>query len=614
MASTTEPKLIPKSVIFGNPVKANPQISPDGTMMAYLAPVDGVLNIWVGAIEGEDYRPITHDRDQGIQDYLWAGDNSGILYIQDVGGNENYHFYSVDLQSEEVRDLTPFENIRVRMVSHNKDFPNDLLIGLNRDNPQIHDVYNLHVPSGELRLVARNPGNFLGWVADSHFKVRGALAIRPDGGYDLLVRDSEEDEWRVLISWSPEDSRGSGPGHFSNDGRHILIQDTRGVNAIRLAKVDVATGEMEVIVEDPQYDVTDINEDPDTREVRMVAFTRARQEWVVLDDAIRKDIDAVRRLHHGDFTIISQDNADSIWVVMFLADDGPVAFFAYDRKAGQGKHLFDSRPELKNYRLAPMEPISFQSRDGLTIHGYIMFPPGAERKNLPMVLNVHGGPWTRDNWGYDHEAQWLANRGYICLQVNYRGSTGYGKDFVTAGDKEWGGKMHDDLVDAVNWAIGLGYVDPERVAIYGGSYGGYAALVGATFTPDLFCCAVDIVGPSNLISFIETIPPYWQPMITQFHQQVGNPETEAEFLRSRSPLFKVDQIKIPMLIAQGANDPRIKQAESEQIVEAMRSRGIEHQYLLFPDEGHGFAKPENRMKFYSVAEQFLAEHLGGRFE
>jgi dipeptidyl aminopeptidase/acylaminoacyl peptidase len=288
-----------------------------------------------------------------------------------------------------------------------------------------------------------------------------------------------------------------------------------------------------------------------------------------------------------------------------------VPYYLYDRRDGSHAFLFDSRPELRRYPLAPMEPISFRSRDGLTIHGYLTRPVGS-RGAGPLVLNVHGGPWVRDGWGYDAEAQWLANRGYACLQVNYRASTGYGKSFVNAGNKEWGGKCHDDLVDAVAWAVERGVADPRRVCIYGGSYGGYAALVGATFTPDLFACAVDIVGPSNLVSFIRTIPPYWSVFLEQLKRQVGDPDTEREFLESRSPLFKVDRIRIPMLIAQGANDPRVKREESEQIVAAMRQKGIDCEYMLFPDEGHGFAKPENRFKFYAACEAFLARHLGGR--
>jgi dipeptidyl aminopeptidase/acylaminoacyl peptidase len=351
---------------------------------------------------------------------------------------------------------------------------------------------------------------------------------------------------------------------------------------------------------------------PDTHEAQAAAVERARAEWTVLDDSIRDDFEAIRNLARGDFGVTSRDRADEHWIVGFTADDGGASYYVYDRGKKSGEHLLDARPDLAEYTLARMEPVSFTTRDGLKMEGYLTLPPGENRENLPMVLDVHGGPWARDGWGYDPEAQWFANRGYACLQVNYRGSTGYGKEFLNAGNKEWGAKMHDDLVDAVRWAVEEGVADPERVAIFGGSYGGYAALAGATFTPDLFRCAVDIVGPSNLMTLINSIPPYWEPLKAIFTKRVGDPETEEDFLKSRSPLFSVDRIGIPMLIAQGANDPRVKQAESEQIVAAMKEKGIAHEYMLFEDEGHGFARPENRLKFYAAAEKFLAEHLGGR--
>jgi dipeptidyl aminopeptidase/acylaminoacyl peptidase len=346
----------------------------------------------------------------------------------------------------------------------------------------------------------------------------------------------------------------------------------------------------------------------------MVAWVRTHEEWEVFDESIRNDIDAVRALNPGDFGIHSRTLDDSTWIIGFTEDDRPVSYHRYDRATGRSTFLFYNRPSLAKYALASMQPISFASRDGLTVHGYLTVPPGFEDQRLPMVLLVHGGPWHRDVWGYDPEAQWLANRGYACLQINFRGSTGYGKAFLNAGDKEWGGNMHNDLADAVQWAVDQGVADRDRIAIYGGSYGGYAALVGATFTPDLFKCAVDIVGPSNLITFIETIPPYWESYLEMLHRRVGHPERDKELLESRSPLNHVDRIRIPLLIAQGANDPRVKESESEQIVAAMKTNGIDHEYLLFPDEGHGFAKPENRLKFYAAAERFLAKHMGGRFE
>jgi len=608
------PKLIPRRILFGNPVKTSPKISPDGKRIAYLAPVENVLNVWVGAIGGDEFKVVTQDRDRGIQMFFWADDNKHILYLQDVGGNENWNLFAVDLEKDNLRELTPYEKVQVRVIDRDKHFPNELLIAMNKEDPQVHDVYHLNLVTGELKLIAKNPGNVAGWVTDPHFKVRGALAATPEGGFDLLIRDHEEAEWKKLISWDSENSLSSGPVGFSKDGTILYLEDSRGVNASRLIKLNIKTGDQEVMAEDSYFDVGGVMVHPDSYEIQAVSFVKDRVEWVVLDESIKEDFEKIKDVDHGDFFIMSRDNEDQKWLIGFTRDNGPVPYYIYDRTTKKATFLFDNKPDLNQYELAPMEPISFKTRDGLTVHGYITFPPGPQKNKLPMVLNVHGGPWSRDTWGYDAEAQWFANRGYICFQVNFRGSTGYGKEFLNASIKEWGGKMHDDLVDAVHWAIEKGFADPKRIAIYGGSYGGYAALVGATFTPDLFCCAVDIVGPSNLITMIKSIPPYWSTLLAIEHKRVGNPDTEEEFLKSRSPLFKVDQIKIPILIAQGANDPRVKQAESEQIVQAMKEKGIDHEYMLFPDEGHGFTKPENRIKFYAHAEKFLAKHLGGRFE
>lgn len=609
-------ELIPRAILFGNPEKASPQISPDGTRMAYLAPVNNVLNVWVGTIGKHDYLPLTRDTERGVRFYTWAADNRHILYIQDAGGNENWRLYATNLQSGETRDLTPFENVQARVVARDKHFPNELLVGLNKDNPQAHDVYHLDLATGELAQVAQNPGTIVDWVIDANFKVRGALAMAPDGSgsMDLLVRYGEEAPWAKLLTWDAEDNQTSGPVGFTLDGQALYLQDSRNVNAGRLVKMEIATGATTEIAGDPEYDVANVMMHPDSREVQAVAFEKDRLAWVILDDTIQADFAYLSTLHRGDLAITSRDDADATWIVAFTSDNGPVSYYAYDRASRSATFLFDNQPALKQYALSSMQPIAYTSRDGLTIHGYLTLPPGSDGQNLPLVLNVHGGPWSRDAWGYRPDAQWFANRGYACLQVNYRGSTGYGKHFMNAGNKEWGAKMHDDLVDAVQWAVEQGIADPSKVAIFGGSYGGYAALVGATFTPDLFCCAVDIVGPSNIVTLIQTIPPYWAPIIAVFHQRVGNPVTEEEFLKSRSPLFKVDQIRIPILIGQGANDPRVKQAESEQIVEAMRSKGIPYEYMLFPDEGHGFAKPENRLKFFAAAERFLAKYLGGRYE
>lgn len=610
----SEVNIIPKSVLFGNPVKTSPQISPNGKMMSYIAPLEGVLNIWVSDIGSDDYKVVTKDKNRGILSYFWAQDNQHILYLQDKDGNENWRLYAVDLNSGEIKDFTPFEDVQVQVLAHNKHFPDDIVIGMNKDNPHVHDIYHLNLKNSQLKKVAENPGNIASWVVDTNLKVRGAMAATEEGGFDFIVRDNEESDWKHILSWEMEDSLNSGVSLFSKDGKYVYLIDSKGFNTGRLKKLNLETGESIVIIEDPEYDVSDIMIHPETYEIQMVSFTKAKNENVIFDESIRTDIENIAKLNPGDFMVYDRDDADKTWLIGYTNDNTPVAFYAYDREKREGKFLFYSKPDLANYSLASMTPISFTSRDGLTIHGYLTMPVGKENESVPMVLNVHGGPWHRDTWGYNPEAQWLANRGYACLQVNFRGSTGYGKKFLNAGDREWGGKMHDDLIDAVEWAVKNGYTDKDKVAIYGGSYGGYAALVGATFTPDVFKCAIDVVGPSSIITLINTIPPYWSTFLNNFKKRVGDPETEEEFLKSRSPLFKVDNIKIPMLIAQGANDPRVKQSEAEQIVEAMKSKGIDHEYLLFPDEGHGFVKPENRIKFYTHAEKFLSKHLGGRYE
>jgi len=609
--------LVPREVLFGNPDKVQPRISPDGRRLAYIAPRDGVLNVWVGEIgAAEDgFRVVTDDTERGIRAFFWAQDNAHLLYVQDAGGDENWRLYDVELASGAIRDLTPYENVQAQVIAEEKRYPTELLVGLNKENPQLHDVYHLDLETGELEMVLKNPG-IVGLVADPELRVRAGLQPRPDGGMNLVGRrpGATAEEWEVFLEVDSDDALGTAPIGFTADGNSLYLLSSVDANASRLLRVDLASGVATVLAEDPQYDVSSVMSNPDTKEIQMVSFAKARTENVVLDASIAADMEAIAAIQPGDFSFLGRDHADRTWLIAFTVDDGPVAYYAWDRESRQATFLFHHQPALSQYTLSHMEPFSFTARDGLEIHGYLTFPPGVERRDLPAVLMVHGGPWARDTWGFNAEAQWLANRGYVCVQVNFRGSTGYGKAFVNAGNKQWAAAMHDDLVDAVGYVVGQGWVDRKRVAISGGSYGGYAALVGATFTPDVFCCAVDVVGPSNLQTLIESIPPYWAPIVAQFHERVGNPETEADLLWSRSPLSKVDEIKIPILVAQGANDPRVKQAESEQIVNAMREKGIDHAYLLFGDEGHGFAKPENRMRFFQVAEQFLARHLGGRFE
>jgi dipeptidyl aminopeptidase/acylaminoacyl peptidase len=612
-------ELIPRQVLFGNPERLSPRLSPDGTRLAWIAPHQGVLNVWIAPAStaaGVDWaaaQVITDDTDRGIRQFAWAHDGRHLLYLQDTGGDENWRLHDVDTTTMQRRDLTPFDGVQTQIIAMERKFPTEILVGLNRDNAELHDVYRLDLVTGELTKEVENPG-FVGWVADAQLAVKATVAPQPDGSLVVMVRDAPDADWRPLLTVPADDALTSDIVAFSEDGSTLLGVSSVGSNTGRLVRIDVTTGAEEVLAADPEADVSGVRIQPDSREPQIVTLLKDRSEYVVLDPSVADDLAAIRALHPGDPMFVGADDADATWLIGFTNDAGAVPFFAYDRASRTGRFLFEHQPALSRYELAGMEPFSFTSRDGLTVHGYLTFPPGADRSGLPTVLNVHGGPWARDAWGFDPEAQWLANRGYLCVQVNYRGSTGYGKAFVNAGDREWGGRMQDDLTDAVAFVTAQGWADPARVAIYGGSYGGYAALAGATFTPELFRCAVDIVGPSSLKTLIETIPPYWAPMIAQFHRRVGDPAKDADFLWSRSPLSRVSDIRIPLLIAQGANDPRVKQAESEQIVAALAAAGIEHEYMLFPDEGHGFAKPENRLKFYAAAERFLARHLGGRAE
>jgi len=614
MARAVElPPLIPREVLFGNPEKANPQISPDGRKLAYLAPHNGVLNVWVRTIGANDDQVVTSDKKRGIRMYFWQEDSEHILYIQDRDGDENWHLYQTSLKTKTTRDLTPFEGVQAQVVATDPQFPDEILVALNLRDRRWHDVYRINLKTGAVQMDTENPGDVFQWVADNRLQVRAAVAFTPDGGTLIRVRENATSPWRELMRWGPDETFGGVVG-FTPENRGLWIISSVEANAARLLEVDLATGKRTVLAEDPQYDVNDVMIHPKTRRLEAVQFIRARREWQLVDPAVRADFELLRAERDGDLSIVSRDREDRTWIVSYLMDDGPVYYYAYDRAARRLRLLFSNRPALERYQLAKMRPISFTARDGMTLHGYLTLPVGVPPRNLPMVVLVHGGPWSRDVWGFDPIVQWLANRGYAVLQVNFRGSTGYGKAYLNAGDREWAGKMHTDLIDGKNWAVREGYADPRRVCIMGGSYGGYATLVGLAFTPDDFACGVDIVGPSNLVTLLRSIPPYWAPIKAIFDKRLGKVETDEEFLKSRSPLFRADQIKAPLLIAHGANDPRVKKAESDQIVQTLRAKNIPVTYVVYPDEGHGFARPENRLDFFGRAEEFLAAHLGGRAE
>ncbi|MEH2325877.1 MAG: S9 family peptidase [Nostoc sp.] len=615
MSSVQAPSLaplIPRQILFGNPEKTSPQLSPDGKHLAYIAPDEkNVLQVWLRTVGQEDDQILTADKKRGIRIFFWTYNADQLIYMQDSDGDENFHLHLVNIHSKIVRDLTPFQGVKAELVELEPKFPDQALVALNLNNPQKFDVYRINLKNGAVEFDTDNPGNIISWTSDAEFQIRAATASTPDGGYDLLLQKADK-QWEILRHWGAEEEGNS--VSFSADSKTLYIQGNHDANAKRLLAVDLDSRQESVIAEDDQYDVVGIIIQPLTRVIQAVSFYKDKQEWQIIDRSITPDFEEISKVRPGEFSVISRDLEDKIWLIAYKIDSGPVYYYAYNRESKTSTFLFSNQPKLETLQLASMQPVSYEARDGLTIHSYLTTPTGIPSQNLPTVLLVHGGPWARDTWGFSPTTQWLANRGYAVLQVNFRGSTGYGKAFLNAGNREWGGKMHDDLIDSVNWLIEKGISDPQKIAIMGGSYGGYSTLVGLTFTPEVFAAGVDIVGPSNLITLIETIPPYWQPIKAMLYHRVGNLEKESEFLKSRSPLFFADRIQKPLLIGQGANDPRVKQSESDQIVKAMQQAGLPVQYVLYSDEGHGFARPENRLHFFAIAEEFLAKYLGGRFE
>lgn len=601
--------------LFGNPVFLSPQLSPQGDKIAYLAPIDGKMNLWVRSIDSKNTNAValTDDRKVGINFYQWAPDGKHIFLVRDTAGDENWHLYLLNIHSKDVTELTPFPGVQAGLIAADKRFPNEVLVSMNKDNREFHDVYRLFLNEKKFEKVAKNTGEINSWIPDADLKVRGAIKAKKDGGFDLIVRDTEQDPWRTLVEWKIEDGLNSAPVGFSRDGKFLIVKDSSDTDTARLVKIDIQTGQKTVLVEDSEYDVEDALLDPDTREVFWVTVYRDRPETVFIGEEFREDLDAVQKIQAGDFYLQSMDAFNKKWLIAFVSDIGPLSFYVYDRKTKTSKFLFDDRPELRNEKLMSMKPVSFQSRDGLTIHGYLTLPE-EKKTQAPLILNVHGGPWNRNKWGFDPTAQWIARLGFACLQVNFRGSSGYGKKFLNGGDKEWGGKMNEDLEDAVQWAIQQGIAKKDSIVIMGRSYGGYAALAGAAFSPEVYRAAIAQVAPTNLITFIQTIPPYWETEKATFLKRVGDPETEADFLKSRSPYFHAEQIKIPLFINHGANDQRVKKEESEEFVKRLDQLGVDYEYILFPDEGHVINKPENRYRYFQAVENFLRKHLPECFE
>ncbi len=615
--------LIPRDDLFGNPTRAAGQISPDEKWLSWLAPKDGVLNIWLAPADSpDDAKAMTEAEDRPIRQYMWAPDSNSLLYIQDKGGDENFLLYGVDIASGKETTLTPFENTRVDIVGGSESIRDKILIGLNNRDPQFHDVHMLNLNTGELTLVVEN-NSYAGFMADDTLTVRMALRQNEAGGTDYFRVVDNKVEEEPFTSTEMEDSLTTNPAGYTNDGSILYWLDSRGRNTAALFAEDVATGERTLIAENDKADIGGTIRDRETGEVQAYSVNYLKTEWTALDADIGASLDWLGTQLEGEYGISSRTDDNQTWIVWNDPLTAPTATHIYHRQAQTLTPFYVSRPELEGTPLQPMHPVEIAARDGLTLPCYLTLPAGADmdgdgkpERPSSMVLLVHGGPWARDGYGFASTVQWLANRGYAVLQVNFRGSTGFGKDFLNAANKQWGLAMHDDLIDAVDWAIAQGVTEADKVAIMGGSYGGYATLAGLTFTPEKFACGVDIVGPSNLETLLATIPPYWAPMVKIFHERMGNPNSEEglALLKAASPLYKAEQITKPLLILQGANDPRVKQSESDQIVGAMKDAGVPVTYVLYPDEGHGFAKPVNNIAYTAIAENFLASVLGGRSE
>lgn len=639
--------LIPRETLFGNPERAAPQISPDGKYISFCSAVGGVLNVFVAPLgDLTQAKPVTDDKVRGITNYFWANTSKHIVYVQDNGGDENFRVYSVDVATGKAKPITPGDPIvngpdgkplppqpsgkplypAAQIENVSEKFPSEILVGLNNRDPQFHDLYRINVETGESKLVFRNDG-WAGVTTDDDFKIRFATKYGPMGEMEWFKADPDL-KFTPFESVPSGDALTTGLGGFDKTGNIVYMNDSRNRDTGALFAVDLKTGKKTLIAEDPRCDVGGLLMHPTEKTVQAVAFNYTRTEWKILDKSIEGDLAYLKTIRDGEVNIIDRTHDDKIWLVVYTQSDGPAYVYRYDRdpagKGGKAAYLFSNRPALEKLPLAKMKPEVIKSRDGLSLVSYLTLPTWTDKNAdgrpdgapLPMVLFVHGGPWARDAFGYNGYAQWLANRGYAVLQVNFRGSTGFGKSFVNAGNKEWAGKMHDDLLDAVNWAVKEKVADASKVAIMGGSYGGYATLVGLTFTPDTFACGVDIVGPSNINTLVNSVPPYWIPIISMFKERVGDFTTEEgrKFLEARSPLNLVDKIKKPLLIGQGLHDPRVKVTEAVQMVKAMKTRNIPVTYVEFSDEGHGFKRPENNMAFNAVTEAFLAHVLGGRAE
>jgi dipeptidyl aminopeptidase/acylaminoacyl peptidase len=607
------PARIPLKDFFDNPKYLSAEISPDGKRLAFLAPAGNRLNIWICAADAplDSARLVTHEKVRGIFAFAWSRDGRWILYNHDSNGDENFHIFRADPDQPDAAalDLTPKDHSRADFIALPRETPGKIVAAWNARDPHYFDAYRIDIATGKATMVAQNPGDVDAWQADTHGRVLAALALLKNTQTEIRVRPDESAPFKPLTTYNYDDQ--VAPHGFGADGSFIYVTSARGSNVSRLVKLDVKSGRETVIDQDPEFDVDGPVISDLTHKLMGVAYNKEHFIYKALDPQFQKDLDALAKVHDGDIQFGNATADERKWIVSFNSPTDPGATYLYDRDTGKSRFIFRPRPWLKPEMLAEMSPVTLKSRDGLTLHGYLTLPKGVPPRDLPAVLSVHGGPWLRNGWGYDAEAQFLANRGYAVLEINYRGSAGYGKAFMNAGDKQWGGKMTDDMIDATEWLIGRKIADPKRFGIYGGSYGGYATLAALAFRPGVYACGVDYVGVANLLTFMNTMPAYWEDSRNVLYKRVGNPVTEKDFLRSRSPVFFADKIEAPLFIAQGYNDPRVNHAEAEQIVAALKKNGKPVDYMVKMDEGHGFRNPENRLDFYGKMEAFLDKYLGG---
>lgn len=628
--------LIPRDVLFANPDRAQVRLSPDGKWISFLAPFDGVLNVWLRPADAADdaaARPLTFDRERGVRRHWWTYSGRHILFAQDAGGDENWQLRALDIHTGTIAVLTP-AGAQARIVALLPTLPNEVLVSINDRDPTLHDLHAIDLTTGADRLVRIAPPGASDWVIDRNGTVRLVERATPDGGLEF-VRPETDGGWSVALRVPADDAVTTRVLGFGSDPSQLYLSDSRDRDTAALVGLDLVTGASRVLAQSATADLDDVLTDPRTGDIQGASFIEDRRVWKPLCECIARELEYLGQVRDGELWINSRSLDDRRWLVSYHDDDGPVAFYLFERAQegrGQGprvRFLFNHRDRLAEAALAPMEVVRVPARDGLVLTGYLTLPLGTRwagepagpgvagsTDRLPMVLLVHGGPWARDAWGFDPLHQLLANRGYAVLSVNFRGSTGFGKAFVNAGDREWGGRIQDDLTDAVKWAVGAGIADPLRVAIMGGSFGGYAAQCGLATTPELYACGVSAVGPSDLVTLLESIPAYWAPLRALFSRRVGDlgsAEGRA-LLMERSPLNHAGAIIRPLLLIHGTNDPRVRQSESERMARTLDENGVPVTLVVFPDEGHGLARPENNLAFVALAEAFLAQHLGGRYQ